>query len=140
MSDTKSIERSVTAHLDGIPYTTRIVAGEHTVIADEPLDQGGQNAGTKPHELLLGALASCIAITLKMYAARKEWDTGAIHVDVRMDRTQTGRDVSTKMAISLSFGNDLPQEQRDRLLQIAGSCPVHRTLSSPIEMTASLKD
>lgn len=135
-----TMERAVTAHLDGIPYTTRIVAGEHTVLADEPLAQGGQNAGAKPHELLLGALASCIAITLRMYSARKEWDTGGIHVDVRMERTQTGREVSTKMAISLSFDNDLPQEQRDRLLQIARSCPVHRTLSSPIETSTSMKD
>lgn len=140
MSDTKTMERAVTAHLDGIPYTTRIVAGEHTVLADEPLDHGGQNAGAKPHELLLGALASCIAITLKMYAARKEWETGEITVHVRMDRSQTGRDVSTKMAIELTFGKVLPQEQRERLLQIAGSCPVHRTLSSPIELSASLKD
>lgn len=139
MSDTKTMERSVTAHLDGLPYTTRIVAGEHTVLADEPLDQGGQNKGTKPHELLLGALASCIAITLKMYAGRKEWDTGEIKVEVGMERTQTGRDVSTQMSIALSFGKELSQEQRERLLQIASSCPVHRTLSSPIELSASMK-
>jgi len=139
MADKNSMHRSVTAHLDGAPYTTRITAKDHVLLADEPLDHGGQDAGARPHELLLGALASCIAITLRMYAGRKEWDTGKITVDVDMDRTQSGRDVESNISIAVAFEKELAPDQKDRLLQIAQSCPVHRTLSSPIQLSASLK-
>lgn len=74
-----------------------------------------------------------------MYAGRKEWDTGEIRVDVSMARTQLGREIDTNLTIEVGFEKELLPEQRERLLHIAPSCPVHRTLASPIHLSAALK-
>lgn len=129
---------SVTAVLHGAPYRTRLTARGIEAIADEPVDHGGADEGLGPHELLLSALASCTAITLRMYADRKGWETGGITVKASMERIQEGRTVESLMQLDLSFGNDLPADQKERLLQIAGACPVHRTLQSPINIQRSL--
>lgn len=131
--------RSITAVLNGAPYRTELTARGITAVADEPADHGGQDAGLRPHELLLSALASCTAITLRMYADRKGWDTGGITVEARLERDQEGRNVESRIRMEIAFGHALPSEQRERLLQIAGACPVHRTLESPIHLTRSLK-
>lgn len=131
--------REVTAELSGAPYRTTITARGITAIADEPAEHGGQDQGLRPHELLLSALASCTAITLRMYADRKGWDTGAVNVLASMERTQEGRVIDSRIHLDIAFGNSLAPEQRERLLQIAGACPVHRTLESPIHLTRTLK-
>jgi putative redox protein len=126
--------------LDGAPYTTRITARGLAFLADEPVDLGGADTGPRPHELLLASLASCTAITLRMYADRKGWDTGAIQVDATLQREQRGRDIESRIGLEISFGNAaLDGAQRERLAQIARSCPVHRTLESPLRMAVSVK-
>lgn len=130
--------REVTAVLDGPPYATRIEARGLTAWADEPPDHGGADAGLRPHELLLSALASCTAITVRMYADRKGWAIGAVEVRATLHRSQTGRAVESRIHVELKLGGDLPAEARERLLQIAGACPVHRTLESPIHLTRAL--
>lgn len=135
----ETTRREVSAVLAAAPYRTMITARGITAIADEPLDHGGQDAGLGPHEMLLGALASCTAITLRMYAARKGWDLGAIQVHAALERDQEGRDIESRIHLELAFGKAPSGEQRERLLQIAGACPVHRTLESPITITRSLK-
>lgn len=135
----ESTRREVTAELSGLPYRTTISARGITAIADEPSEHGGLDAGLRPHELLLGALASCTAITLRMYADRKQWDVGGISVHAALDRTQEGRTIESRIHLDVSFDKEVPAEQRERLLQIAGACPVHRTLESPITLTRSLR-
>jgi putative redox protein len=129
-------ERSVTAVLDGAPYATRITSRGLELIADEPTDHGGTDQGMRPHELLLGALASCTAITLRMYADRKGWVVPRIGITVSMDRRQEGANVDTNMTIHVELPQDLSDEQRTRLVQIAKACPVHRTLENPIHLNA----
>lgn len=131
----ESTQRSVSATLEGVPYTTRIVSRGLEVLADEPTDHGGADKGQRPHELLLGALASCTAITVRMYADRKQWRTGAITVTATLDRTQEGRQVQSRIHLGLHTHETLEPDQRERLLQIAAACPVHRTLQSPIIIT-----
>ena len=130
----KTTQRSISATLDGAPYKTRLESRGISAIADEPIDHGGQDLGLRPHELLLGALASCTAITLRMYADRKQWDVGPIHVDAVMDRDQEGDKIDTRIRLAITLRPDLPADQRARLLQIAALCPVHRTLENPISM------
>lgn len=130
--------RSVTATIDGEPYITRITTRGLTVLADEPVDKGGMDAGPAPHELLLGSLASCTAITLRMYCDRKQWDVGAISVEASLEREQRGRDIESRIHMDVSFGNPLDDEQRVRLAQITRSCPVHRTLESPIHLSSEI--
>ncbi|MFN2616752.1 MAG: OsmC family protein [Thermoleophilaceae bacterium] len=103
---------------------------DHTLVADEPEDNGGDDSGPNPQELLAASLASCTAITIEMYASRKGWDIGDIAVDVDYEPAQRGS--PTKFAMAIHLPKELPEEQRDRLTQIAAKCPVHRTLEGEV--------
>ena len=111
----------------------------HHLTADEPKDHGGDDSGPSPQELLAASLASCTAITMEMYAQRKGWDVGDITVDVDYEPAQRGSPTRFRMAVELS--KELPEEQRERLMQIAAKCPVHRTLEGEVmfEETVELR-
>ena len=103
---------------------------EHTLVADEPKDHGGEDAGPSPQELLAASLASCTAVTIEMYAHRKGWDLGEVIVDVDYEPAQRGS--PTKFQMEVRLPKELPEEQRERLMQIAAKCPVHRTLEGEV--------
>ena len=102
----------------------------HHVVADEPRDHGGDDSGPSPQELLAASLASCTAITMEMYARRKGWDAGEVVVDVDYEPAQRGSPTKFKMKVMLP--KELPEEQRERLMQIAAKCPVHRALEGEV--------
>jgi putative redox protein len=104
--------------------------GAHRLIADEPADQGGTDTGPNPQELLAASLASCTAITMEMYANRKGWDIGQVVVDVDYEPAQRGS--PTKFTMDVQLPKELPEEQRQKLMQIAAKCPVHRTLEGEV--------
>src|SRR6059036_3847570 len=99
---------------------------EHQLMADEPSELGGDDAGPSPQELLAASLASCTAITMEMYAQRKGWDIGDVEVECQYSPAERGCptrfDLVTRLPASLS------EEQVQRLTVIAAKCPVHRTL------------
>jgi putative redox protein len=103
---------------------------EHALTADEPKDLGGEDSGPSPQELLAASLASCTAVTMEMYAVRKGWDVGEITVDVNYEPAHRGSPTRFEMTVNLS--KELPEEQRERLMQIAAKCPVHRTLEGEV--------
>ena len=103
---------------------------DHHVTADEPRDKGGDDSGPSPQELLAASLASCTAITMEMYAERKGWDVGEIAVDVDYEPAQRGS--PTRFRMEMRFPKELPEDQRQRLMQIAAKCPVHRTLEGEV--------
>ncbi len=103
---------------------------DHEVTVDEPKDDGGDDTGPNPQELLAASLASCTAITMEMYAERKGWDIGEVAVDVDYEPAQRGS--PTKFHQVIRLPKELPEEQRDRLMQIAAKCPVHRTLEGEV--------
>ncbi|HKF80492.1 MAG TPA: OsmC family protein [Thermoleophilaceae bacterium] len=103
---------------------------EHSLTADEREDRGGNDAGPSPQELLAASLASCTAITIEMYANRKGWNIGEVTVDVDYEPAQRGS--PTKFAMSVRLPKELPEEQRERLMQIGAKCPVHRTLEGEV--------
>ena len=103
---------------------------DHEVRADEPEENGGDDTAPSPQELLAASLASCTAITIEMYAKRKGWDVGDIAVDVDYEPAQRGS--PTKFEMVLRLPKELPEEQRERLMQIAAKCPVHRTLEGEV--------
>jgi putative redox protein len=102
----------------------------HHLIADEPKDNGGDDSGPNPQELLAASLASCTAITIEMYANRKGWDLGEVVVDVDYEPAQRGS--PTKFAMKIRVPKELPEEQRERVMHIAAKCPVHRTLEGEV--------
>jgi len=102
----------------------------HQLITDEPVEEGGQDSGPSPLELLAASLASCTAITMEMYAQRKGWDIGDVVVNVDYEPAQRGSPTKFDMVVTLP--KELPDEQRERLMQIAAKCPVHRTLEGEV--------
>ena len=112
---------------------------EHRLTVDEPEDEGGDDAGPSPQELLAASLASCTAITMEMYAERKGWDMGDVVVDVDYEPAQRGS--PTRFVMRVELPKELPEDQRDRLMQIAAKCPVHRALEGEVmfEETVELR-
>jgi putative redox protein len=114
----------------GDSFKHTISVRKHELTSDEPKDQGGSDEGPSPQELLAASLASCTAITIEMYAKRKGWDIGDVEVDVNYEPAQRGSPTKFQMIMKLS--KELPEEQRERLCQIAAKCPVHRTLEGEV--------
>jgi putative redox protein len=118
-------------------YETAVEIRDHRLTADEPPGSGGEDKGPSPTELLAASLASCTAITIEMYADRKGWDLGAVEVDVDWPEPTKG---GTKLAVEIRVPAELTDEQRQRLLVIAGHCPVHRLLEAKeVEISDSLE-
>jgi putative redox protein len=107
-----------------------VQVGRHRLVADEPPNVGGDDAGPSPQALLAASLASCTAITMEMYALRKGWDIGEVVVEVDYEPAQRGS--MTRFGMVVSLAKELPEDQRERLMQIAAKCPVHRTLESEV--------
>jgi putative redox protein len=111
--------------------------GSHSIVADEPEDEGGEDAGPTPQELLAASLASCTAITIEMYADRKGWEIGDVSVDVSYEPAQRGSPTRFNMVVNLP--KELPEEQRERLMQIGAKCPVHRVLEGEVMFEESVE-
>jgi len=115
-------------------YRTELLASGKTIIADEPEEVGGTDVGPAPGEFLMMALASCTAITMRMYADRKKIPVDKIRVEVTFEKQQF-KSVFTR---DVYLEGELSEEDRQKLLEIAEKCPVHKTLMSPIEIETKL--
>jgi putative redox protein len=120
------MRRAVVRRREG--YEHEVEMRQHRLIIDEPVEKGGTDRGPMPAELLAAALASCTAITMEMYADRKEWGLGTLEVAV--DFTEATTDDPPIFDVRITLGGELSQETQDRLLAIAGKCPVHKALTS----------
>jgi len=103
---------------------------EHRLNIDEPVEAGGDDAAPSPQELLAASLASCTAVTMEMYAARKGWNLR--DVEVECEYVPAERGCPTKFTLTLRLPSDLSDEQVQRLKVIATKCPVHRTLDGEV--------
>ncbi len=129
------------------PYGQRVVTGRHVLAADEPAPLG-HDSGPSPYDLLLAGLGACTSMTLRMYADRKQWPLSHVSVSLRHSRihardcedcaTQSGRLDRVDRVIHVS--GDLDDDQRQRLLEIADRCPVHRTLHSEVNIRSTIAD
>jgi putative redox protein len=110
------------------------IEGGHKLVIDEPVDEGGANQGPSPTRTLGAALAACTAITAEMYADRKGWDVDELEVEVAI--SYEGASPSA-FEVTLRCPSDLDDEQLERLLRVAGKCPVHRLLSQETTVTVT---
>ncbi|MGH8491500.1 MAG: OsmC family protein [Moraxellaceae bacterium] len=125
-----------TAHVvsTGINYRHNIHTGSHDLITDEAASAGGQDAGPAPYDYVLAGLGACTAITLQMYAQRKQWNIGELRVELTLLKNHEGE---ARIERVLHSSATLSEEQWERLLDIAGKTPVTKTLQagSPISTT-----
>ncbi len=148
-----SSSHQVAARLAGDTFTTYIQAKKHALIADEPLGVGGNDFGPSPYELLSSSLAACTVMTIKMYARRKGWDVQQVEVHTnhnkdyntdcetcQQDDAGSARSKIDVFSRQLRIEGNLDQKQRQRLLEIADRCPVHRTLHSQVMVNTELLD
>ena len=125
--------RNVTVGWAGGKFAQDIEVAEHRIRSDEEVEKGGEDTGATPHELLLAALGSCTAMTLKVYAERKGWPVRDVHVLLNAVHA----DGSYVITRQVTIDGDLDAEQRQRLIEIADKCPVHKTLSGSITINTS---
>jgi putative redox protein len=125
--------RVVARRREGFAHDVEIEGG-HAIRVDEPLDSGGSNTGPSPTRLVAAGLASCTAVTIEMYAERKEWDVGAIEVDVDVEYDDF---TPLSFTVTLKLPAELSDEQRERLLAIAAKCPVHQVLAGETHVVVS---
>ncbi|RAV30587.1 OsmC family protein [Sinomicrobium soli] len=115
-------------------YMTRVTDGKHVFFVDEPESLGGGDKKASPTDYLLGALASCTAITMRMYAQRKEWKPGTIKVHASFAPVMTPEGVQQRIRKEVSFEKELSGEQVKRLLEIGERCPVSKMLNAEVPM------
>lgn len=120
--------KAVTTAVSG--YRHSVTIGKHQLVTDEPAEHGGEDSGPSPEGLLAAALAGCTAITLQMYAGRKEWDLTGLHVSVDYENAPRGE--TPVFEVELTLPAALGDEQIERLAVIAGKCPIRRTLTGDV--------
>jgi len=132
----------------GAALTQTISAGRHQLTADEPVSLGGNDGGPSPYQLLLASLGACTSMTLRMYADRKGWPLEAATVRLKHEKIhatdceacETREGMLDRIEREIEIEGTLDEDQKQRLLQIADRCPVHRTLTSEVEVRTRLKE
>lgn len=143
-----STKEQVVARLDEGPFLTEIAAGNHNIIADEPLSVGGNDLGPGPYELVAAGLGACTAMTIKMYVNRKGWPLEEVKVHLNYDNRYVedcenceneDRKIGRFERI-VEIKGDLDEKQKQRIMQIANKCPVHKTLEQGVTIHTVLKE
>jgi len=129
-------------HVPGTTYQTRIDTGNLALTGDEPVTSGGDGLGPNPYELLLASLGHCTVLTILLYARRKGWTVDGVSVRAMHERLVIEDEVDgepirkklERIVQEISLQGELDKEQRARLIEIAGKCPVHRTITGSLEV------
>ena len=127
---------------DAKGFAQKIDIGSHHIVADEPVSYGGTDTGASPYDLLLAALGACTSMTIGLYARKKKWPLEKITVSLRHSKihaddceeceTREGR--IDRIYVEIQLEGALSDEQRAKLMEIADKCPVHKTLTSEINI------
>lgn len=148
MSPDSRGKRVVHAHISRTLYKVDLQSESHQLVADEPEKNGGQDTGPDPYDYLLISLGSCTAMTVRMYADRKDWPLEEVYVELMHSKTHADDCQNSEKKQSkidhiekdITVVGDLTEKQQNRLLEISERCPVHRTLQSDIKITSQLSN
>jgi uncharacterized OsmC-like protein len=129
-------------HVPGTNYQTRIDTGDLALIGDEPIEAGGDGLGPNPYEFLLAALGQCTVLTILLYARRKGWPVDGASVHASHERLVVAEEIDgelirkkvERIVQEIALQGNLDEDQRARLIEIAGKCPVHRTMTGDLEI------
>ena len=119
-------------------YQQEIRTGHHILLADEPESMGGNDAGPEPFDLLMAGLGACTSITLRMYAERKNLALSGISVALSHEKIEVNGVKRDRISRQITLEGNLSAAERQRLLEIANKCPVHRALSQPFILDSEL--
>ncbi len=143
------VNKEVAVKIEREKFTSYINSGDHSIISDEPVDAGGQNMGPTPYDLLMASLGTCTAMTLRMYADFKKLPLEAVEVHLSYakehaeDCEKSAHEKPLKIDTfyrDIELIGELTNVQKEKLLQIANRCPVHKTLLLTIEIKTKLLD
>jgi putative redox protein len=129
-ASTHASVKAAAVNRDGL--AANITSRRHAWAADEPVELGGGDTAPTPLELLMGALASCSVVTVRMYAARKAWPVREVRAEVEAMKDRAGQIYAA--VVHLALDGDLDDAQRRRLREVAGKCPVHRALAAGVQI------
>ena len=121
-------------------YQQEVIVGEHRMLADEPVSVGGADAGPAPLEFVMAGLGACTSMTLRMYAERKGIPLSRISVRLSHDKVEVAGISRERIVRRITLEGDLTGAQRERLLEIANKCPVHKALEQPLVIDSALVD
>ena len=146
LQSTVAIGWVVVTDSDAPPFGQTLLDGRHVLAADEPRMVGGQDSGPSPYELLLMALGACTAMTLRMYATRKQLPLERVLVRLKHHKVHAEDCINCELNAAMIDRIDrqielfgpLDDAQRRRLIEIADKCPVHRTLESKVDIRTAL--
>jgi putative redox protein len=133
---------------DAKGFAQAIVVGRHRFAADEPERLGGTDTGPNPYDLIAAALGACTSMTVSLYARRKQWPLEAVTVTLRHSKVhaadcancETKDGMLDRIEVEIELRGDLDEEQQRRLLDIANRCPVHKTLTSKVDIRTTLRN
>jgi len=140
------MSRNVSVNSESVNYAQSISVGPHKLQSDEPPAVGGKDAGPNAQELLMASLGACATITVQMYAERHQWPLKGVGANLSHSRVLaqnpgvSGAAIGMvdRLNIEISFTGDLSEEQRNRLFEIANRCPIHRLLTSQVQIHSRL--
>jgi uncharacterized OsmC-like protein len=138
----EEMEPPVIVHGTAADFSQKIEIGQHRIEADEPVSFGGKDTGSSPYDLLLAALGACTSMTIGLYARKRKWPLANITVSLRhfkihatdCEECETKEGKIDRIALEIHLDGALTDEQRAKLMEIAGKCPVHQTLTSEINI------
>jgi uncharacterized OsmC-like protein len=147
MAEAKPSPSPVTVSGGSTGLLQHITVGRHRLVGDEPVEEGGEDAGPNPYDFLLAALGTCTSMTVSLYARRKGWPLEGVKVHLVHSKVhavdcascETKEGMLDRIERGPTLLGPLSDEQRTRLLEIANKCPVHRTLTSETHIRTRLE-
>lgn len=137
MSESNHLDNNLVGSIGLEKYICKIVWRNGTLTMDEPTNIGGKDTGPDPYTTLLASLVGCTLSTMRMYIDRKGWDIPEISVQLNMSQNMENG-LTTSIQRAISFTHEIPEEQKDRLLLIAGKCPVSKILENKIIINTTI--